>query len=119
MSRQQGYESIRLLGGLKECEGKVEWLQDEDMNTRFSNMKVSAKCQNTISKVKNNVGEWYSKQEDIQQVISTYFSDIFSLANPPSFVIDEVVPSVSLKVDERMNRVLLAFFHEKMWRGPS
>ncbi|KAL0448025.1 UNVERIFIED_CONTAM: hypothetical protein Slati_1930400 [Sesamum latifolium] len=85
--------------------------QGQEQNIRFFHMRASnGKKHNQIDKLEDVFELWRRENENIQEVILEYFSDIFISINPPSDILDEVVSTVSLKVNEEMNCSLYAPF---------
>ena len=63
---------------------KVEWLMYVDRNTTFFHRKTSHQKQvNTTKKIQDDDGNVYRNAEDIGEVLSKYFSDLFT-SSPPS-----------------------------------
>lgn len=58
---------------------RVLWLQEGDRNTSFFHWKASARrSSNTIRGLFNQHGIWCSSPRDILQILSDYFSSLFS-----------------------------------------
>ena len=54
-----------------------------DRNTTFFNRKISHRKQvNTIKKIQDDDGNVYRNVEDIGEVLTKYFSDLFTLSPP-------------------------------------
>ncbi|KAL0457799.1 UNVERIFIED_CONTAM: hypothetical protein Slati_0407100 [Sesamum latifolium] len=63
--------------------GKAQWLQEGDRNTPFFHARASArKRKNSITRLRDNIGEWCSSREGIQHIISDYFLNLFRSSNP-------------------------------------
>ncbi|XP_052290178.1 uncharacterized protein LOC127899993 [Citrus sinensis] len=58
---------------------KSNWLREGDMNSRYFHAMASAqKKQNAIGKLRNSQGQWCTNPEDINEIITNYFTQIFS-----------------------------------------
>lgn len=76
-------EPLRLEEVLWKKRLKVEWLMYVDRNTTFFNRKISHRKQvNTIKKIQDDDGNVYRNVEDIGEVLTKYFSDLFT-SSPP------------------------------------
>lgn len=63
---------------------KQFWLQEGDQNTRFFHRFASSRRKNnSIYRIKDERGEWKERPEDIQDVVTNFFSQLFqsSMAN--------------------------------------
>lgn len=57
---------------------KLFWLQNGDQNTKFFHRFASAwRKNNGFQRIKNEDGEWTESEEDIQGVVTNYFSKLF------------------------------------------
>ncbi|KAL0360990.1 UNVERIFIED_CONTAM: putative mitochondrial protein [Sesamum radiatum] len=91
--------------------GKAEWLKEGDRNTRFFHNKASKRYRKkNIVKLRKAQGQWCYETEEIHWIISEYFNDLFSSANPSPYLIDDVVNTVEPKVSETMNASLCTPF---------
>lgn len=58
---------------------KVFWLKDGDFNTHFFHQSaLTRRKANRIHKLRNSLGEWVSSPEELSQVVTDYFRDLFS-----------------------------------------
>lgn len=60
-----------------------------------------------IKGIHNGRGEWVDKGEDIIQVVSDHFEDIFNTSNPPSEIMLEATDAVDMLVTREMNDELI------------
>ncbi|KAK3197873.1 hypothetical protein Dsin_021288 [Dipteronia sinensis] len=58
----------------------------------------------------DGLGQWREKIEDIENVISSFYKELFTSTSPSESCIKEVVSSVGTKITEEMNRNLVAAF---------
>lgn len=57
---------------------KMFWLQNGDQNTRFFHRFASARRKsNGFQRIKNEDGDWIESDEDVQGVVTNYFSNLF------------------------------------------
>lgn len=64
-------------------QAKQFWLRDGDKNTRFFHKYASARKEhNQIRRLKHEEGEWKEKDEEIQDLITTYFANLFQSQDP-------------------------------------
>ena len=76
-------ELLRLEEVLWKQRLKVEWLMYVDRNTTFFHRKTSHQKQvNTTKKIQDDDGNVYRNVEDIGEVLTKYFSDLFT-SSPP------------------------------------
>ncbi|KAL0461310.1 UNVERIFIED_CONTAM: putative mitochondrial protein [Sesamum latifolium] len=86
---------------------KEHWLANGDGNTKYFHARASArKRYNTISRLKDPVGVWRDKEEDIQTILLKHFRSIFASSRPLVEHIDEVVSSVPTRITPEMNSKL-------------
>lgn len=58
---------------------KQFWLRDGDKNSRFFHKFASARKEhNKIQRLRDEQGVWRDKDEEIEQIITGYFENIFS-----------------------------------------
>lgn len=83
-------------------------LRDGDKNTRYFHHKASQrKIQNTtIHKLRNKDVEWAVETDEMMQIISEYFSDIFVYSLPSE--LDAAVAGIEVKLPESANATLIA-----------
>ena len=61
---------------------KVEWLMCMDRNTTFFHRKTSQRKQVNIIKIPDDDGNVYKNVEDIGEVLTKYFSNLFTSSLP-------------------------------------
>ncbi|KAL0463088.1 UNVERIFIED_CONTAM: hypothetical protein Slati_0196400 [Sesamum latifolium] len=70
---------------------KNHWLRDGDDNIRFFHAQALARRrQNSISGLRDDIGNWRDKEEDIQHLLSQYFRLEMNQALAQPFTADEV-----------------------------
>lgn len=76
---------------------KTLWLKEGDMNSRYFHSMASArKKKNTIIRLRNAQGLWCVDSDEIDTLIKSYFTDLFSSSGSNNeAVISVVVPSIS------------------------
>lgn len=58
---------------------RVNWLHNGDRNTQFFHLFASARRKrNRITRLKNNQGQWVEGNNQLNTLIKSYFSDLFS-----------------------------------------
>lgn len=58
---------------------KQFWLQEGDQNTRFfHNFTSGRKKNNQIRRLKNKNGEWRDSEQDVQEITTNYFFELFN-----------------------------------------
>ncbi|KAK0606077.1 hypothetical protein LWI29_033929 [Acer saccharum] len=55
-------------------------------------------------------GQWREKIEDIKNVVSSFYKELFTSSSPSKGCIEDVVRSVGTKITGEMNRSLVAIF---------
>lgn len=87
------------------------WAKERDRNTRYFHAKSSKRRKNnTISGLQNSLGEWKEEVGEVENIISDYFSTLFTSSSPPATIIDEVLEAVSPVVSPTMNQSLSMSF---------
>lgn len=82
-----------------------------DKNSRFFHRRASSrKKRNTSRGLFNDAGTWIEGTRAIEEVISSYFVDLFSSSKPSPEVMDFVCEKVVPRVTESMNAKLLQPF---------
>ncbi|GAA0162497.1 hypothetical protein LIER_18578 [Lithospermum erythrorhizon] len=78
-----------------------------DRNTAFFHAKATKRQKrNTIRRIKNEAGNWVESNEEIETVISSYFSKLFSTDSPRDEELDRVCSCIPNKIDETCNILL-------------
>ncbi|KAK3223002.1 hypothetical protein Dsin_010027 [Dipteronia sinensis] len=86
---------------------RVEWLSEGDRNTRFFHSKASARrSRNSIAGLINEKGEWVEKKNELEDVISQYFKNIFSTSSLSLANIAAITNGVHAKFDSSSMSVL-------------
>ena len=84
---------------------RVNELRDGDKNTSYFHHKASyRKRRNAISQLKDECGVLKVEEEEIGDIISAYFTNMFSSSLPSGF--DEALAGISLKVGDDSNAAL-------------
>ncbi|KAL0429540.1 UNVERIFIED_CONTAM: hypothetical protein Sradi_0580000 [Sesamum radiatum] len=83
--------------------GKAAWLAEGYRNTAFFHAKASQRRRvNHINHIKDELGQWCSKEEEVQGVIQRYFHNIFSSEHPTEDELEQVISVVPNRVTEEM-----------------
>ena len=81
---------------------RVMWLAEGDMNTKFFHQQASnRRKKNTIKGLFNSQGAWCTEDKEMEDIVISYFSELFSSSNPSG--IDEVLTSIPSLITEDMN----------------
>ncbi|KAK3205406.1 hypothetical protein Dsin_019452 [Dipteronia sinensis] len=90
----------------RQC-ARIEWLHEGDRNRRFFHSKASTRrsC-NSIAGLINEKGEWVEKKNELEDVISQYFKNIFSNSNPSLANIAAITNGAHAKFDSSGMSVL-------------
>ncbi|KAL0458764.1 UNVERIFIED_CONTAM: hypothetical protein Slati_0503600 [Sesamum latifolium] len=79
-----------------------------DRNTPFFHARASArKRKNSIIRLRTPSGSWCHSRKGIQQIISTYFHELFRSTNPSEESIAEVLRGMNARVSKDMNEALI------------
>lgn len=77
-------------------------LRDGDKNTTYFHHKASSrKKRNFIRGLTNENGEWKDEKEDMDEIIASYFTQLFAIENPYGF--EEAMRGVEMVVTREMN----------------
>ncbi|KAL0313493.1 UNVERIFIED_CONTAM: hypothetical protein Sradi_5748600 [Sesamum radiatum] len=91
--------------------GKAQWLAEGNRNTPYFHTRASArKYKNSISRLRDKNGEWCITHEGIQQIISSYFADLFQTSFPSEEAMERVIRGMPARVSENMNDTLIQPF---------
>ncbi|KAL0442131.1 UNVERIFIED_CONTAM: hypothetical protein Sradi_0152000 [Sesamum radiatum] len=81
--------------------GKTAWLREGGRNTKIFHSKASErKRTNTISRLKDDSGNFWDQPEDFQRLILEYFSNLFTSDHPSGVDIDQGIEHIEPRVDE-------------------
>ncbi|KAH9750457.1 reverse transcriptase domain-containing protein [Citrus sinensis] len=87
---------------------KALWLKEGDLNSRyFHSMASTRKKKNSIVKLRNAQGVWCADSGEIDTLIRTYFTELFSSNGSNS---EAVISSVMTSITAEQNQILLAPF---------
>ncbi|KAL8122327.1 hypothetical protein AgCh_018896 [Apium graveolens] len=79
---------------------KQLWLQAGDKNTRyFHGVYNTRRLSNTIHRLKNEAGEWVDWQNGLQNLITQFYTELFTAANTNHVEVIEVVSQSITQVD--------------------
>ncbi|KAF5465302.1 hypothetical protein F2P56_015322 [Juglans regia] len=91
---------------------KQHWLQNGDKNTKFFHLHATQRRKtNKISQVLDHNNCVITEKEEIGNVFTSFFSDLFTSSNP--YNIEGCLEDVSPKVSPVMNELLLQKFTEE------
>ena len=80
---------------------RISWMKNGDRNTKFFHSKTTQRRKkNHINGIKNSQGQWVEELEEVVEVASDYFDNLFSagVANQ----MEECLNTVSNKVTDNM-----------------
>lgn len=87
---------------------KLIWLKERDMNSRFFHVAASTrKRRNSFTTLRNAHGQWCTSSEEIDDLISDYFSHLFTTDGGHN---SEVLDCVEKKITDEQNSMLLEPF---------
>lgn len=90
---------------------KNPWAQEGDRNTLYFHSKANRRQRkNKIPGLQNNLGEWCEKVEDVENIITRYFGELFQSSHPASDLMDEIWEDLAPVVTPAMNQQLTAPF---------
>ncbi|KAL5826406.1 hypothetical protein ACOSQ4_018203 [Xanthoceras sorbifolium] len=90
---------------------RADWLRAGDKNTKFFHARaLERKKRNRIAGLMGTDGAWKEKSEEIEELVTGYFKDIFCSSCPSAETIDAVTQAVDRKVSSGMNQVLMGSF---------
>lgn len=85
---------------------RMLWLREGDRNTRYFHAKTKQRrARNRITRLRNSMNEWAETEDEIEQVATTYFQQLFTSSNPST--VDDTIRHIAASVDEEMNQRLL------------
>ena len=88
---------------------RVDWLKYGDMNTKYFHCRATERNKrNLIAGLENEFGEWVEDENCIGDILNSYFSSLFTSANPNVF--EPVLEGVETRVSNTMNEELLKPF---------
>ncbi|KAK2648867.1 hypothetical protein Ddye_016356 [Dipteronia dyeriana] len=97
---------------------KVDWLNNRDKNLRFFQAKASVrKARNRIKGLKDELSVWKGDDDEMEGIISSYFSKLFTSSNPPLVAIKLILDNVEKTIPSYMITVLDAKYNEKDVKG--
>ena len=99
-------EEIQKLVEMEECmwsqRANIDWLQDGDQNTKYFHCKSTERNKrHYILGLENKLGEWLEKENQISNLLTQYYSDLFTSSNPTH--LEPVLEGVNPKVSMEMN----------------
>ncbi|KAL5856494.1 hypothetical protein ACOSQ3_003952 [Xanthoceras sorbifolium] len=90
---------------------RVAWLRAGDKNTKYFHAKATQRRKrNRILGLMDEGGVWRDKVEDIESLISNFYSHLFASTSPSVNMIENVVQAVEKRVNADMNSILAASF---------
>lgn len=79
---------------------RVIWLKEGDKNTKFFNGKANQRRKvNALKKLKDENGVWRHGQENIERILLTFFSDLFSSSDPSGM--DQACLAIQKRLGEK------------------
>lgn len=90
---------------------RVNWLREGDRNTKYFHAKASARRKrNQIFGLFDDKGSWVSADEDIEGIISDYFSSLYASSVPSVSQLNVVLNSVEARLPSKLKHFLDARF---------
>ena len=81
------------------------WLQEGDKNTRYFHSRATHRYRrNKICELRNQMGQMSTDEEEIAQILTSYYHDLFTSASPCN--LDQAVADISYLVTTDMNNML-------------
>ena len=100
---------------------KVQWLGLEDCNTKYFHSKASKRRKkNTITRLKDEEGNWCDSNESIASVVVNYFEKLYTTSFPNR--VSKVIETILVRVTNKMNQELIKEFSKEevaMWQHPA
>ena len=85
---------------------RVEWLKAGDRNSRFFHLStIKRRHQNSILRLKNDLGDWLTEPRDIADNISSFFREVFLTSGHRDMA--EVLNYVDPVIDDSANHHLM------------
>ncbi|KAK2650963.1 hypothetical protein Ddye_018452 [Dipteronia dyeriana] len=97
---------------------RVNWIRGGDRNSRFFHSKASRRrARNKIRGLTDVDGNWRDSREDMEKIISNYFTSIFTTSCPSQNDIDLILEGVQPKISRSLSRFLdSSFSGEEIYR---
>lgn len=87
---------------------RVADVKDGDENTKYFHHKASQrKKRNYILGVHDSNGVWKTEQEDLEEIVISFYSELFSSTNSSTSNLDEALEGITKKVTDETNQKLL------------
>jgi hypothetical protein len=90
---------------------KIRWLQEGNKNTKFFHNKASQrKRKNQVSGLQDEHGLWKMEAGEIERIVESYFTNIFTSSNPPNFgsILDVVETTVTADMNTQLSQTFQA-----------
>ena len=109
------FDDIKKLMDLEECmwnqRSKVDWLKHGDLNMKYVHCRATERSKrNLISGLENEYRDWIEDENQIGEILISYFSSLFTSANPSALepILEGVIPRVSRAMNEELLRPFVA-----------
>ena len=109
------FDDIKKLMDLEECmwnqRSKVDWLKHGDLNMKYVHCRaIERSKRNLISGLENEYRDWIEDENQIGEILISYFSSLFTSANPSALepILEGVIPRVSRAMNEELLRPFVA-----------
>ena len=90
---------------------RTDWLKFGDQNTKYFHCRaIERNKRNFITSLENEQGIWVEGEDQIGNLVTRYYSSLFTMANPTNFA--PVLNGVKQRVSTEMNDELLKSFME-------
>ena len=88
---------------------KTDWLRYGDQNSKYFHCcAMERNKRNFISGLEDDLGLWVEDENQIGDLLNSFYSSLFSSSSPTKF--DEVLEGMETRVTQEMNEELLRSF---------
>ena len=88
------------------------WLQEGDKNTRYFHSRATHRYRrNKICELRNQMGQMCTDEDEIAQILTSYYHDLFTSASPCN--LDQAVADIPCSVTTDMNNMLQMVYNQE------